>query len=172
MTIHHIITIVLLLFSFVMNLVRIGTLILFTHDIADIFLELGKLCRYAKWETALPIFFAIFAIVWIITRLIYFPFFIIRSILRDAPPVLQLDYQWGNLLQPPIVPRLFVIMLLCLMTLHIYWTFIIIKIALKSVQSNLNIDDIREESDYEISDSSSENTDTVIKKNMKEKKIE
>ncbi|VDM93622.1 unnamed protein product [Onchocerca ochengi] len=172
MTVHHIITIILLLFSFVMNLVRVGTLILFSHDIADVFLELGKLCRYAKWKTSLTIFFAIFATVWIITRLIYFPFFIIRSILFDAPAFMQAGYQWENLRQPPIVPRLFVVMLLCLMTLHIYWTFIIVKIAFKSVQSNVDINDIREESDYEISDSSAEKIDAIVKNNIKEKKVE
>ncbi|KAM3728832.1 Ceramide synthase hyl-2 [Dirofilaria immitis] len=172
MTFHHIITIMLLSLSFVMNLVRIGTLILFSHDIADIFLELGKLCRYANWNTALTIFFIVFAVVWIITRLIYFPFFIIRSILFDAPPLIQADYQWQNLRQPPLVPRLFVAMLLCLMVLHIYWTFIILKVAQKSVQSSHDINDIREESDDEVSDSSSENVDAAAKNNMKGKKIE
>ncbi|MCP9257346.1 Longevity-assurance protein [Dirofilaria immitis] len=82
------------------------------------------------------------------------------------------DYQWQNLRQPPLVPRLFVAMLLCLMVLHIYWTFIILKVAQKSVQSSHDINDIREESDDEVSDSSSENVDAAVKNNMKGKKIE
>uniref|UniRef100_A0AAF5Q5I6 TLC domain-containing protein n=1 Tax=Wuchereria bancrofti TaxID=6293 RepID=A0AAF5Q5I6_WUCBA len=43
------------------------------------------------------------------------------------------DYRWENI-QPPIVPRLFALMLLSLLILHIYWTIIIMKIALKSVK--------------------------------------
>ncbi|VBB32392.1 unnamed protein product [Acanthocheilonema viteae] len=172
MTFHHVITVLLLLLSFVMNMVRIGTLILFSHDIADVFLELGKLCRYAGWKTVLTCVFLTFMVVWIVTRLIYFPFFIIRSILFDAPILIQADYRWENIRQPPIVPRLFAVMLLSLLILHIYWTFIIIKIALKSVKGN--IDDIREESDNEISsDSSPEDIDAVVKNNIKKnKKIE
>uniref|UniRef100_A0A0R3RUV4 TLC domain-containing protein n=1 Tax=Elaeophora elaphi TaxID=1147741 RepID=A0A0R3RUV4_9BILA len=172
MTVHHVITILLLLLSFVMNMVRIGTLILFSHDMADVFLELGKLCRYAGWKTVLTCVFVAFMVVWIVTRLIYFPFFIIRSILFDAPVLIQADYRWENIRQPPIVPRLFAVMLLSLLILHIYWTFIIMKIALKSVKGN--IDDIREESDNEISSISSlENTDAVAKNNVKRsKKVE
>uniref|UniRef100_A0A183ENB6 TLC domain-containing protein n=1 Tax=Gongylonema pulchrum TaxID=637853 RepID=A0A183ENB6_9BILA len=55
--------------------------------------------------------------------------------------------------QLPMMPRFFVLMLLCLLVLHIYWTYIILKIAIKSVQGN--IDDIREESDDETPSSSS-----------------
>ncbi|VDN27334.1 unnamed protein product [Gongylonema pulchrum] len=92
MTLHHVITITLLFLSFAMNMIRVGTLILFSHDIADVFLELGKLCRYAGWETALTYVFATFMFVWITTRLVYFPFAIIRSVLFDAPALIQVGF--------------------------------------------------------------------------------
>lgn len=41
MFIHHIVTIVLLCFSWVANLTRIGSLVLLVHDSADIFLEVS-----------------------------------------------------------------------------------------------------------------------------------
>lgn len=42
MFIHHIVTICLLSFSWTCNLVRVGTLVLVTHDVADIILEAWK----------------------------------------------------------------------------------------------------------------------------------
>uniref|UniRef100_A0A915PK97 TLC domain-containing protein n=1 Tax=Setaria digitata TaxID=48799 RepID=A0A915PK97_9BILA len=172
MTLHHIITVGLLFLSFVMNLIRIGTVVLFSHDIADIMLELAKLCRYAGWGTVLKCLFVVFMIVWIVTRLIYFPFFVIWSIIVDAPALIQADYRWENLRQLPIIPRIFPAMLLCLLILHIYWTVIIVKIALKSVRGN--VVDIREESDSEISSASSpHDLDAVMRNNMKRtKKVE
>lgn len=41
MFVHHIVTIVLLCFSWVANLTRIGSLVLLVHDSADIFLEVS-----------------------------------------------------------------------------------------------------------------------------------
>lgn len=39
MFVHHIATILLMAFSWVCNLIRVGTLVLLVHDCADIFLE-------------------------------------------------------------------------------------------------------------------------------------
>lgn len=77
---------------------------------------------------------------------------------------LQADYRWENLRQLPVVPRLFVMMLLFLLLLHVYWTYLIIKIAIKSVQGN--IDDIREESDDETPCASSA-ADGIVMNNVK-----
>ena len=45
---HHVLTIGLLSISWTINFVRVGTLVLISHDISDIFLEGGKLVRYGK----------------------------------------------------------------------------------------------------------------------------
>ncbi|VDK48771.1 unnamed protein product [Cylicostephanus goldi] len=71
------------------NMVRVGTLILFTHDTADILLEAMRMARYAMWLKARDIIFLIFFAVWTFTRLIYYPFWILRSVLFDAPELLQ-----------------------------------------------------------------------------------
>jgi ceramide synthetase len=39
MFIHHIVTLLLLSFSWSSNLIRVGTLVLILHDVGDIFLE-------------------------------------------------------------------------------------------------------------------------------------
>uniref|UniRef100_A0A914W0Q8 Kinesin motor domain-containing protein n=2 Tax=Plectus sambesii TaxID=2011161 RepID=A0A914W0Q8_9BILA len=46
--IHHVVTISLLSISWTINMVRVGTLILLSHDLSDVLLEGGKLVRYGK----------------------------------------------------------------------------------------------------------------------------
>lgn len=148
MATHHIATIILLSMSFTINFVRVGTLILFLHDSADVFLEMGKLFRYASWDRAVTIDFCVFMIVWIVTRLVWFPFKIVRCMLFDAPALIQQSYRWENLFQRPIIPRVFMAILCFLILLHLFWTYLLIKIAVKSVKSG--VDDIREEESDEI----------------------
>lgn len=78
MFIHHVATIALISFSWTVNLVRIGSLILLVHDVADIFMEAAKISKYAHWQKACDAFFAIFFFVWSISRLFIFPFYILR----------------------------------------------------------------------------------------------
>ena len=47
---HHLATIGLVWFSWWFNYVRIGTVVLFLHDVSDIFIDLLKLCNYCKLE--------------------------------------------------------------------------------------------------------------------------
>ncbi|KJH42442.1 Longevity-assurance protein [Dictyocaulus viviparus] len=148
MMFHHAITILLLYLSWAMNMVRVGTLVLFIHDAADIFIEMAKIARYAQWKGALTILFVIFIVVWTTTRLIYYPFWILWSVWFDAPELIQSSYQWTNIWQRPIVPRILMVMLSLLLILHIFWTYIILKVAFKSVTCG-ELDDVREESDSE-----------------------
>merc|ERR1712008_378760 len=46
MFIHHAVTIFLMSFSWTCNFYKVGTLVLITHDVADIFLESAKLFKY------------------------------------------------------------------------------------------------------------------------------
>jgi hypothetical protein len=58
---------------------RIGTIILALHDASDVFLETAKLCKYTEKELGASLFFGLFAISWLLLRLIYFPFWIIKA---------------------------------------------------------------------------------------------
>lgn len=95
MFIHHIATIVLMSLSWVCNLPRIGSLVLVVHDCADIFLEVvlfcfvavlflscfvsqaAKMAKYSGYQKVCDTIFAIFTVLWIVTRLGVFPFWII-----------------------------------------------------------------------------------------------
>ena len=54
------------------------------HDINDIFLELAKMFRYSRTPILPNVWFALFLLSWIVTRLAIFPNWIIRSTLFDT----------------------------------------------------------------------------------------
>lgn len=149
MLLHHGITIFLLFISFSINFVKIGTLILLSHDFTDIFIELCKLIKYAGWDNLLNVACFVFIIVWVGTRLIYYPFWIIHSVIYTAPLIIEKTYNWLDITSRPIVPRLLLIMLIGLLILHIFWTWLLARIIMRALAGN-KLDDAREDSDNEL----------------------
>lgn len=59
---HHSLTLCLLSMSWIINSIRVGTLILVSHDVSDILLELSKLLRYGpRTAKYAPIVFILFS---------------------------------------------------------------------------------------------------------------
>ncbi|PIC18190.1 hypothetical protein B9Z55_024172 [Caenorhabditis nigoni] len=146
MLVHHFITLALVGISWIMNMSRVGTLILVSHDAVDILIDVGKILRYEQLDTALAICFAGVLIVWVATRLVYYPFWIIRSVWFDAPALIQDDYEWLNFSQQPQAPRFIMFLLTALLVLHIFWAYILFKIAYDTVKYGV-VDDVREDFD-------------------------
>ncbi|CAL2049962.1 CBN-HYL-2 protein [Caenorhabditis brenneri] len=146
MLVHHFITLALIGISWIMNMTRVGTLILVSHDAVDILIDVGKILRYEQLDTALAICFAGVLIVWVVTRLVYYPFWVIRSVWFDAPALIQDDYEWLNLGQQPQAPRFIMFLLTALLVLHIFWAYILFKIAYDTVKYGV-VDDVREDFD-------------------------
>ncbi|CAD5226312.1 unnamed protein product [Bursaphelenchus xylophilus] len=163
MFVHHLITIGLLSFSWTINFVRIGTLILISHDLNDIFLELCKLVRYRRRYPNLSNgLFVVFLISWIASRLIYFPIFVVYTGIVEGPALIQPDYEVFDFSQKPYAPRIILILLIGLMLLHIFWTVLILKIVFKALQEG-EASDIR--SDSEETDSEDDrNANKKVKK--------
>jgi hypothetical protein len=131
---HHFITIFLLSISWTINFVRVGTLVLLSHDISDILLEAGKLVRYyGSPRFVTNSFFVVFLLSWFATRLGYFPFVLMKSAFLEAADLVQPDYNIYNIFQVPYVPRFIILALFCLLMLHIFWTVIIVKIVIRSI---------------------------------------
>lgn len=124
MFVHHIITLLLLSLSWICNLHRVGSLVLVIHDCADIFLEAAKVTKYANYQKLCDGIFAIFTIIWIITRMGFYPR-VIYSTSIEAPRIL------------PMFPAYYIFnsMLLLLLCLHVAWTYMILKIAHNSLKS-------------------------------------
>ncbi|MQL69915.1 hypothetical protein Taro_002217 [Colocasia esculenta] len=76
---HHLATVILILLSYIFRFARVGSVVLALHDASDVFLELGKMCKYGGYDFIATIAVALFALSWVLLRLTYFPFWIIRS---------------------------------------------------------------------------------------------
>jgi len=131
MMLHHIITIGLILFSFFNNYARIGTLVLLTHDVSDIFGALTKLTLHTKYsKLTLFNYFGILS-TWIYFRLYVYPFKVINSALKQVP-------------YPHHEKNKFLILLMAsLVVLHIYWfiTFIMIFVNYLKTKELVNAHD-------------------------------
>jgi hypothetical protein len=130
MAIHHVVTIGLILFSHTLKLERLGLLVLFVHDVADIFLESGKLFAGMGQEIISTFLFVCLLISWGITRLYYFPCKIIYSWVAEHQ---------GHV--PYFYP--FTACLITLQVLHVYWFILICKAALRKITKG-NMEDPRE----------------------------
>uniref|UniRef100_A0A672LZQ0 Ceramide synthase 2-like n=1 Tax=Sinocyclocheilus grahami TaxID=75366 RepID=A0A672LZQ0_SINGR len=117
--VHHWATLTLLAFSWCGNYIRVGTLVMLIHDSSDILLESAKILNYAKWKRTCNGIFVVFAAVFIGTRLIIFPFWIIHCTWVYPP-----DYY------PPFFGYYFFnFMLVILLMLHIFWAYLILRMV-------------------------------------------
>uniref|UniRef100_A0A8C3RSS9 Homeobox domain-containing protein n=1 Tax=Chelydra serpentina TaxID=8475 RepID=A0A8C3RSS9_CHESE len=72
--VHHGATIFLISFSYCANYLRIGTLVMVIHDASDCILEPTKIFNYMKWRRICDGLFIIFSAVFLLTRLLIFPY--------------------------------------------------------------------------------------------------
>lgn len=142
---HHIITSILIGYSYLTSFFRIGTVILALHDTSDVFLEAAKVSKYAGKEMVASLFFACFAISWLLLRLIFFPFWIIKT---------SSYYSIESLMKSGQFPRssyyVFNVMLLTLLVFHIYWWKLICAMIIRQLQNRGKVgEDIRSDSEDE-----------------------
>ncbi|CAH8597651.1 unnamed protein product [Schistosoma rodhaini] len=141
---HHISTVSLLTFSYITNYHRVGAVVLILHDIADCWMEAAKICKYVNKQLATEVLFSIFVLVWIVTRLTYFPFWVIWA-----------TFKFGIFANGPYPANLIMVgFLLVLQILHIYWFCLIVKIAIQVKSNGHLVKDCR--SDSELSDESNQ----------------
>jgi len=133
MLIHHFATILLMTLSFTVNMVRMGCLILFVHECADIPLLLAKICGYIGKKHLMDPLFKIFVVLWIITRLGLFPFKLIKSTVFEAHVQEDMFY--------PIY-YIFNGLLLTIFAMHLVWTYYIIQIIVKQLKTDV-VSDVR-----------------------------
>ena len=126
MILHHLVTILVMFLSYITNLMRIGSTILFLHDLADIWLESGKCLNYMskvrgrKWiKHVTDVFFAIFTATFAYTRLWLFPQQGVYSSVVHSAAL----YGWAMYLMIGLL-----VMLQCL---HVFWFFLILKMVVK-----------------------------------------
>lgn len=125
MIVHHVITIILILFSYLNNFTRVGTSILLCHDFADIFLEIGKCFNYTSkvpefkpWASKITdSLFACFAVSFFVTRLVIYPRYLLYSVVWQSSSMFGIWPGWW----------LLSFMLCGLQCLHVFWFYLIVR---------------------------------------------
>uniref|UniRef100_A0A671U3U8 Ceramide synthase 5 n=1 Tax=Sparus aurata TaxID=8175 RepID=A0A671U3U8_SPAAU len=146
MFIHHLATISLISFSYVNNMVRVGSLVMCVHDSSDFLLEAAKLANYAKSQRLCDFLFIVFSVVFFITRLVIYPIWILNSTMFESWAIVGPYPSWW----------LFNFLLLVLQVLHIIWFYLIARIAVKAMLRGKVCNDVRSD----IESSSDDEVDT------------
>eukprot|EP01117_Protostelium_nocturnum_P009698 TRINITY_DN3466_c0_g2_i1.p1 TRINITY_DN3466_c0_g2~~TRINITY_DN3466_c0_g2_i1.p1 ORF type:complete len:380 (-),score=108.39 TRINITY_DN3466_c0_g2_i1:34-1173(-) len=131
--IHHIVTILLIVSSYMTNWTRIGNAVFLTMDISDIFLALSKLLNYGPRTKKLsePVF-AFFIFVWIYTRHYLFNAKILYSLYSDF--FIIEPHKFGSM-DRLTTWYFFGVLLIMLQILCIFWFFLILRILFNLVKT-------------------------------------
>lgn len=157
MILHHLVTILLITCSYLSNFSRIGSIIILLHDTADIFLECAKCLNYTgktkghEWaSTATDVMFGFFALTFFVSRLIYYPRFVVYDVLNILPIYSNNDwagYYWFS-------------GLLCtLECLHIFWFYLICRMVYRLVTTGIDKDERSDDEGEEDSEDESSKDD-------------
>ncbi|KAJ0984108.1 hypothetical protein J5N97_002464 [Dioscorea zingiberensis] len=142
---HHIVTSLLIGYSFLSGFLRIGTVILALHDASDVFMETAKVFKYSEKEMGASIFFGFFAISWLLLRLIFFPFWIIKSTSYHSFKYLKTPEGFSKSFYYVVNT-----MLLSLLIFHIYWWVLICSMIKRQLSNRGQVgEDIRSDSEGE-----------------------
>ncbi|MBN3285857.1 CERS6 synthase, partial [Polyodon spathula] len=123
MLLHHLATISLITFSYVNNMVRVGTLVMCLHDVSDVLLEAAKMANYVKCQRLCDLLFVMFGLVFISTRLAAFPIWILNTTVFESWDIVGPYPSWW----------VFNLLFFLLLVLHSFWSYLIIKIACKAI---------------------------------------
>lgn len=144
--IHHIATIFLIAFSYCANFVRVGTLVMLLHDSSDFLLESAKMFHYAGWTRLCDSLFVIFALVFLVTRLVVFPGRVLYGTL-----VVSLEF-----FDPFGGYYFFNALLFVLQALHVFWAYLILRMVYKFVFLGKVERDERSDEESEVDDEEEE----------------
>ena len=136
---HHIVTVLLVFFSWYSKLFRAGTLVLILHDLSDPFMEIAKLMLYTGRQTLANIWFASFALIFIVSRCVVFPMVL-------AWPTVSYLFSVEGQAKAHEIPFWYapVIGLCLLQVLHIFWSGLIINMVVDALTKGDVGGDIRD----------------------------
>nr|XP_018264029.1 acyl-CoA-dependent ceramide synthase [Kwoniella dejecticola CBS 10117]OBR86187.1 acyl-CoA-dependent ceramide synthase [Kwoniella dejecticola CBS 10117] len=156
---HHILTITLLVTSYIANFTRVGVVIHVLMDFCDIFLPLAKMLRYLSYTTSCDLTFVIFLISWLFSREIGL-FLVIKTSYQDAPK--HIKFNWSPSTGHYLTYNTyigFIGLVTLLWVLASIWFYMAIKVAVKVVKGQ-GAEDSR--SDDEDEDNADDSEDTIL----------
>jgi hypothetical protein len=157
--IHHWSTIVCITFSYFAAFMRSGALVLFLHENADIYLEAAKICKYMGYTKAANSLIGIFAMSWVVFRLMLFPYKVLYEVYRNG----YLTLMWDG--HPMLLAWICVALLYVLEALHIWWFRLLVNVIWKMLNGKDAVDirsDTEDEEDHDDEDNRDPNNDTHI----------
>ncbi|KAK3824304.1 MAG: TLC domain-containing protein [Linnemannia gamsii] len=165
--IHHIITCLLIGFSYSFSVTSVGHAVLCSMDFSDIILAICKMLKYCQKDQVADVGFVFFVVTWIYTRHIWFGQ-IIWSTFREAPQFANMAWDPSKgLYFTPVVLKGFQVLLCGLYAVLLFWLAMIFKIVFKVLKGE-NSEDVRseneEEADEEVEDKKVE--EVMPKKSM------
>lgn len=148
---HHVITSALIFMSYSVGLLRIGIVVMNLHNLFDPFLNVAKCCHYAfKGKAGQPdgplhiladIAFGLGLVVFLASRLIMYPYAIYHAwfFTAGADPIWDAtSVQWACKI------------LLCMLyPIHMFWFYLILKVAKKALVGGTVQNDERSDSESE-----------------------
>ena len=160
--VHHIVTMMLFYFSWSINIVRMGSLVVLVHDIADPFMNMAKMAKYVKWDRTADAMFVVFLVVFLVSRLFIFPFWNLYGVAFEL-------HKYATL--PPAY--WFFSGLLCvLQIMNIWWSYLVLKLFFLNLTRAESKGDPWEESDAEFSDSAEEESSSTPSSKLPTEKCE
>ncbi|GMH01835.1 hypothetical protein Nepgr_003674 [Nepenthes gracilis] len=143
---HHVVSVILILQSYIFRFGRVGSVVLALHDASDVFLEVGKMSKYSGAEALASVSFILFALCWVLLRLMYYPFWVLWSTSYEVLRVMDEN----NLHVGGHVYYMFNTLLYFLLVIHIYWWVLICRMLVKQIQAKGQLsEDVRSDSEGE-----------------------
>ncbi|KAG0258480.1 sphingosine N-acyltransferase lag1, partial [Linnemannia exigua] len=154
--IHHVITCLLIGFSYSFNLTSVGHAVLCAMDFSDIVLAICKMLKYCQKDQVADVGFVFFVVTWIYTRHVWFGQ-IIWSTYREAPQFATMVWNPSKgLYFTPVVLKGFQVLLCGLYAVLLFWLVMIFKVVFKVLKGE-NSEDVRSEDEEEAGEEVEEN---------------
>ncbi|CAF0790641.1 unnamed protein product [Adineta steineri] len=172
MLLHHVLTMTLIFVSYATRYHKVGLLVLFVHDITDIWLELAKALHYLslrkggrecpRWETAATGCFVMFLLSWFLFRLYWYP---IKVLYSTGVVTAYRAYGRGCGLY-----GFFNSLLWILLGLNIYWLYFILQLLYRVLSGTANgLEDTREDEEETTSTPTKTSVKNITDKDLKKK---
>ncbi|CCA67019.1 related to longevity-assurance protein LAG1 [Serendipita indica DSM 11827] len=148
---HHVVTLWLIFWSYLVNLTYIGNAVYMTMDVSDVFLALSKIFNYLRMEKTKTVAFAWFTCVWTYTRH-YLNILILWSVWKEFDLIPYQNKVWererGAWLAPWMKYQIFLPLFL-LQLINLFWYFLIWRILLRAIFSSTLDDERSDDEDDE-----------------------
>lgn len=132
MLLHHACVISLIIFSWVANFVRFGAIAFFIHECVEIPFAVGKMFFYSGKTRVYDLSYIPYCSIWFITRLVIYPFQILRGSLFVIPKLM------GGTCPAYYLLNSLMILMLCF---HLMWTVEIFKAGWACLVHRSTLDD-------------------------------